>query len=649
MTPGARRGPVATSPLPMPSAPERHYRWQWDLRAAPAALWPLVSNTDRFNRDCGLPPVEPAPAAAGPPVPPDSRRLRTRVMGVLIEWDERPFEWIAPHRFGVERVYRHGPVAAMRIQCDLAPRAGGGTSLTYETWITPAGLLGRLAVPVRIGWQTREQFGRVFRRYDELACAGEAVSVLQPPVDLVPGARERLAAIRRQLTDAAGQPPELVARLVDHVTAADDLSVARLRPYELADRWRAPRRALLPLCLHATRAGLLDFRWELLCPLCRGAKAVNSSLSAISPQVHCDACGVDFTASFDQSVELVFTPNPAIRVVALAEYCVGGPQVTPHVVLQQQLAAGETRTLALALEPGRYRLRAPQAGRVQRVFRVAPGAAAEGRIDLEAAARPEFDVAPAATLRVANAAGTPARILIERLAWTDQAATAAEVTALQLFRDLFASEVLRHGEQISVGRLAVVFTDLKGSTRLYQEIGDAPAFGRVLTHFEILRAAVAAEGGAVVKTMGDAIMAVFPRPVAALRAIAAAQQRLAQPAPAGADDPAALPAPLQLKAGLHFGPCIAINQNDRLDYFGTTVNIAARLCGLCHGGDLVLSAALRGDPEVAAALAGTPGAFGATAERVTLRGFGDEQFEVWRVVRASGGPGAAGVTPPPAP
>ena len=622
----------------MPSAPERHYRWQWELRAAPAALWPLVSNTDRFNRDCGLPPVEPAPADPAAPVPPDSRRLRTRVLGILIEWDERPFEWAAPHRFGVERVYRHGPVAAMRIQCELAPRPGVGTTLTYETWITPAGLLGRLAVPVRIGWQTREQFGRVFRRYDEFAGAGETLSVLRAPAQLAPGAGERLAAIRRQLVDAAAQPPELVAQLLDCVTAADDLTASRLRPYELADRWRAPRRALLPLCLHATRAGLLDFRWELLCPLCRGAKAVNSSLGTVSPQVHCDACGVDFTASFDQSVELVFTPNPAIRVVAVAEYCVGGPQVTPHIVLQQQLAAGETRDLALDLEPGRYRLRSPQAGRCQRVFRVAPGAAAEGRVELAAASQPEFAVAPAATLRVANAAGGPARVLIERLAWTDQAATAAEVTALQLFRDLFASEVLRRGEQISVGRLAVVFTDLKGSTRMYQEIGDAPAFGRVLTHFEILRAAVAAEGGAVVKTMGDAIMAVFPRPVAALRAIAAAQQQLAQPAPAGA------PAPLQLKAGLHFGPCIAINQNDRLDYFGTTVNVAARLCGLCHGGDLVLSAALRGDPEVAAALAGTPGAFGASAERVTLRGFGDEQFEVWRVVRAP-----AGVTPPPAP
>ena len=187
--------------------------------------------------------------------------------------------------------------------------------------------------------------------------------------------------------------------------------------------------------------------------------------------------------------------------------------------------------------PGPSPSRSPRAGGPPRVFRVALGAPAAGRVELGARGDAEVHLAPAATLQIANPAAQPCRVLIEHLAWTDQAATAAEVTALQLFRDLFASEVLRPGEQISVGHLAVVFTDLKGSTRMYREIGDAPAFGRVLTHFEVLKAAVAAEGGAVVKTMGDAIMAVFPRPVAALRALVSAQQRLARPQAADAVPP----------------------------------------------------------------------------------------------------------------
>ena len=120
-------------------------------------------------------------------------------------------------------------------------------------------------------------------------------------------------------------------------------------------------------------------------------------------------------------------------------------------------------------------------------------------------------------------------LILERLAWSDQAATAAEVTALQTFRDLFSSEALRPGEQISVGTLTVLFTDLRNSTRLYREIGDATAFGRVMNHFDVLRRVITAEDGALVKTIGDAVMAIFRRPVAALRAMLAAQELLAAP------------------------------------------------------------------------------------------------------------------------
>jgi adenylate cyclase len=251
----------------------------------------------------------------------------------------------------------------------------------------------------------------------------------------------------------------------------------------------------------------------------------------------------------------------------------------------------------------------------------------------------EPGVAPAGELALVNATDSTLLAIVEHLAWSDQSTTAAEVTSLQLFRDLFSREVLRPGERISVGAMTVVFTDLKNSTQLYQDIGDAPAFGRVLTHFEILKAAVAAENGAIVKTMGDAIMAVFPRPVAALRAMLHAQQWLADPAryslPAGVSVPASSLKPLALKAGIHRGPCLAINQNERLDYFGTTVNTTARLCGLCTGTDLVLSNTTRNDLEVAALLEAPDCAVSARSEKVTLKGFGDAAFDVWRITQRS--------------
>lgn len=657
----------------MPAFSEQHFRWTWDLVSPPEALWPLVSNTDRFNRDCGYPPITvvPPPSAEAATLT-NSRRIRVSLMGLIIEWEELAFEWLEPTRYAVDRTYYSGPVAKMIMSCELLPRAGGGTTLIYDLRLTPNSWLGRLALPFTIGKKARATTERVFRSYDAFAQQGLRTSQLAQKPQLAAGGAERLAAISRSLVKDAAQPAALVERLQRFVTTADDLAAARIRPYALADEWHTDRRETLKLFLHATRAGLLDFSWDLVCPHCRGAKASQPTLTSLKPVAHCNSCHVDFTANFDQSVELTFSPNAAVRAVTRTDYCVGGPQVTPHVVAQQLLHAGEARTLPLALTPGRYRVRSPQLTS-QHAFRVeasgggarsprgpefqptaAPSpresahthAAAETqpqplkiRIDLAATSLAEPIVAPGGELTIVNAPDHPHLAIVEHLSWSDTSTTAAEVTSLQLFRDLFSREVLRRGEQISVGAMTVVFTDLKSSTQLYQEIGDAPAFGRVLTHFEILKAAVAAEDGCIVKTMGDAIMAVFPRPVAALRAMLHAQRWLAHPGkfalPAGIDVPPSSLKPLALKAGLHCGPCLAINQNDRLDYFGTTVNTTARLCGLCSGSDVILSSAVHADAEVAAHLAATAD-LTAARETAKLKGFGDAAFELWRVSRRSG-------------
>jgi class 3 adenylate cyclase len=622
------------------AAPEKHHRWTWELTASPEALWPLVSDTERFNRDCGYPAVQVVPPGeiVGP-LNPGTRRLRTRHLGLLIEWDERPFEWVTGRRFGVERIFQRGPFSVIRALCELTPRQPSGTTLVYQVWFTTANALGRLAL--RFGaaaWQFRIPFDRVFKRYDRLAQSGATQAVLTARARLSPGGSTRLASLKSALIGQGKQPVDLVGRLAGYIATTDDLSAQRIRAYALADQWKTDRRATLKLCLHATRVGLLDFQWDVLCPHCRGAKAVSSSLYGLNPESYCDTCQIDFVASFDQSIELTFTPNAAVRRVRRAEYCIGGPQVTPHIVVQETIPPGAAASIQFPLEPGRFRARTATDPR-PRFFRIEPGAAVALKMVLGSAPEPaeEMALAPGADLTLVNNTTGAQLVILEHLAWSDQATTAAEVTSLQLFRDLFSREVLRPGGQVSVSSLTVLFTDLKGSTQLYLEIGDAPAFGRVLTHFDILKVAVEAEGGAIVKTMGDAIMAVFPRPAPALRAMHVAQRQLALARSAipwnGPPGSAPLPSPLILKTGLHHGPCIAINQNDRLDYFGTTVNIAARLCSLSTGRDLVLSESVRSDAEVASYLSAQEASLQTSAERARLRGMGDETFPVWRVKR----------------
>lgn len=604
---------------------ELHYRWEWRLRSSPPALWPSIADTNRFNRDTGIPAIE---RVEGPGALASARRrLRLHRLGLPIEWEEDPFEWVWPRRFGVVRRYARGPLTQMRVLVELESADGGGTRVVYQVWARPRHLLGRLAVPIEVGRRCARAFEAAVRRYDALLAAPRPPAVGpgagRPAPELTAGARERLAAGRAVL-ERGGADPTLVARLVETLGEADDLGLTRLRPYALADLWDASRRPVLELCLAATRAGLLDLRWNLLCPLCRGTQASAGTLGEVRRDVHCDTCQIDFTVDLERLIELTFRPNPAIRAVEDREFCIGGPQVTPHVVVQQLLPPGARRPVAVTLELGRYRLRAlGQPG--GRLVQVTAGGPAEATLRLEPGGWPpgEAAVAPTATLVLENPTGAEQLLLFERLAWTDQATTAAEVIMLQAFRDLFASEALRPGERIAVGQVVLVFTDLLGSTRLYREVGDAPAFGRVMNHFEILREAITREGGGIVKTIGDAVMAAFGRPLAALRAVLDAQRRLG--APPGSTRP------LTLRAGIHVGPCIAVTLNDRLDYFGSAVNLAARLEGLSTGRDVVVSRAVATDPEVAAWLAEAGPAVSVERFETALRGFEAERFEVWRI------------------
>ena len=176
-------------------------------------------------------------------------------------------------------------------------------------------------------------------------------------VELSPAAIDRINSIKLKLQSETGET-EIIDRLTSFVQTADEFAIARIRPYHLADDWNVSRRDVLELCLKATRAGLLDLQWELLCPLCRGARETGSSLREISSELHCETCRIDFKVNFDRFVEFTFRPNASLRPVEIQDFCMGSPQRTPHIVAQQLLAPQSNRVLNLPLEPGRYRLRA---------------------------------------------------------------------------------------------------------------------------------------------------------------------------------------------------------------------------------------------------------------------------------------------------
>jgi len=170
---------------------------------------------------------------------------------------------------------------------------------------------------------------------------------------------------------------------------------------------------------------------------------------------------------------------------------------------------------------------------------------------------------------------------------------------MQTFRDLFPRETIPPNESLVIRRVAILFTDLVGSTALYSRQGDSRAYNLVRQHFNRLFQVVDEHNGAVVKTIGDAIMAAFTVPADALQAAIAMHQQLKS-----LNQQLALPPEDQLilKIGIDMGPCISVNLNERIDYFGITINTAARVQATSKGNDIAVTDALLKD-ETAEAFA----------------------------------------------
>jgi class 3 adenylate cyclase len=171
--------------------------------------------------------------------------------------------------------------------------------------------------------------------------------------------------------------------------------------------------------------------------------------------------------------------------------------------------------------------------------------------------------------------------------------SAAKASTLALFRELFPSERLAPGQLVSIATLTFLATDLDLPMSLYESLGDARAFALIHEHFQILGDAVREGRGAIVKTIGEGVLAAFSEPVGAVRVGLELQDRLR-----GGKNTR----DLRVRVGLHHGPAMATTLDDRLDYFGATVDQTLRLAHAARGGDVVISRSLAGNVSVAEVL-----------------------------------------------
>jgi adenylate cyclase len=568
---------------------ERHI----DLKSERAALWCAVGDTERLNRAIGLGALKLTPnsdASAARFV------VRTVSAGMPIEYEERPFEWVENHRFSVRRVLRSGVMKSMDHSFTLDPLSDGGTRLTVRLAIEPRyALLG----PV-IRLQTTRMMDRIeaeFQNVDRDVQAGKGVCfrISATPSDAAALERAKNALV----ASVSDERKSLARRLAEFVQNGSDADVSRIRPLDLALLWDVEGRDLLAVCLSGVVSGLLELRWDLVCPSCRTANDRQTSLAELPTAGHCQLCDLSYEIELDRAVEATFLPAPALRKPEQGPFCIGGPMRTPHVVAQAILAPNGSVTLTAPDKPGRYRIFVR--GGASAALEISGQAAlsASFQIDGDAIEPKNASVQPGATLTVTQTGSAERHVKLERLEWASRAATAHLVSTLPEFRRQFSADLLRPGVTLKVARVALLFTDLTDSTALYHNVGDAKAFKVVQEHFDVLSAIIAEHRGTIVKTIGDAVMAAFVEERDALNA-AFAMHRAFPAFRAGNEDASRT----FLKVGVYAGACYVVTANGILDYFGQTVNIAARLQGASGAGEVVIDGLFADEAERAGWLSG---------------------------------------------
>jgi len=577
---------------------ERHYE------KPPEVIWPFVADTARLNALSGSPVYQVQEHADA-----DGRihRFATVGLGPLrLRWEDGYSEWQENRRIVQVRDFQNGPMRRFRATVELYPE-GTGSRLVYSSDIEFVGVLGWLV----------KQSGQIDREGDKRLAVIEKLIAEAEAHHRIPGSSDKPAvkpAARRRLetliAELARQPAShgLAPKLADFLLHAPVVALRSIRPLAMARIWGADREETVEVFLAAQRLGILVMSWDLLCPRCRGAKSNVRHLHELPEGAHCSSCNIDYQREFTRNVELTFHPEPWLRPLPKGELCLLGQGSTPHVRFQAEVTAHATKTFAVTLPPGPYRFRTIEAG-----AEVDAHVGDDGAIpEVVAWNRDILLRSPThkGEFVIHNDTDRPLIFVIEDRAWAKDALTGERVIAMPAFRRLCPEQLLRPGDEVEISRVAIVFTDLQSSTKLYDALGDTAAYRLVRDHFAFLSERVTRHHGFIVKTVGDAVMAAFHDPADAVRAVLAMQDEVASFNRGRSD------AGIVLKLGLHAGACIAVTAGDVLDYFGSAVNTASRLEHQCGGGEAIISQAVLHDPEAREALAGRD----CVEDSATLRG-----------------------------
>ncbi|MBR1300245.1 adenylate/guanylate cyclase domain-containing protein [Bradyrhizobium sp. AUGA SZCCT0042] len=483
--------------------------------------------------------------------------------------------------------------------------------------------------------------------------------------------------LRQRLTELdsiASWEPHILSGLERFIRTAGDYDLFRVNPVQYATATGLSEVEGIELFVHAAKVGLFEMQWLLTCAYCPQVAGSFRELDQVHPRFQCEFCNALNDVTLDDYIQVTFTVSNAVRDIVFRHpemlsvedyylrYNFSKGFKPPHGMTHEQLVAAlsrgfadieadQQRSFEFDVTAGRFEV-LDLSHKLLLVF-FANGEPAEpqgtqvrlesGRFtvpdrptgpremvlgDGRFAFRQTADLSPGKhIIQIENRTSDRGRFWFlqypyqfePHLVEYEPFLSGRRLLLTPCFGELYKTQLVDERESLAVSDITYLFTDLKDSTPLYESVGDVNAYFLVRQHFDILNKIIRERSGIMVKTIGDAVMAGFERPQDAVLASIEMVEELSRFNQTASR-------PLGLKVGVHRGRAIAVRLNDRIDYFGQDVNIAARVQGLAGVNEVCLTEAVMEAPGVSDIVKGRP----ASRDYENLKGIG-QKMEIYRI------------------
>ncbi len=510
----------------------------FDLPVTASEIWPYLIDTSKMNSEMGFPPREEKEVRG-------ETHVTTVTIGRKEEWIEKPWIWVHEKEIQQYRIFLKGWMSRHRGIFRVDEINAGSTR-----------------VSVYFRWGFRNVFNYLFFKLVPGALEKSFQKFLNAKTALI--LEERKEKTKTGLHHATGT--DAYESLRNYFLKADPLDLDRIHVKEVAHKLGLDVQESIKACIRMVKDGELSLSWDVICPHCRGARAENKSISGLTEVANCEPCGTTFGIEAEESVEVVFHLTPKLREISKMVYCAAEPAKKKHIKLFQGIGPKVTKTYQIHLPQGTYRLRRKNS----------PDAIYLDLSDFDGDKSftwngSEFTRKKLSTnlqLMLNNNSEEKDFFTLEEAWWFKDRLLSGEALTNSSIREVFSEDHLQTGLKLNVGNQVILFTDIVGSTPFYKKSGDAIALKFVQAHYREVSDLVIKHQGVVVKFIGDAVMAAFLDLEKAMECTIEIHNLF---------NGKRSDTPILLRASFHEGKVLCANMNVGLDYFGNTVNQAAKI------------------------------------------------------------------------